>query len=156
MIAALCEKMNIERTFKAALISPWASLVFVVYVFVEDLLSQSAESLANIASQIPGTLFVLFMFVFGFVGTAYLVVIFAGLPVHWVLSKLGINHWSIYLLLGLCIGLVWQFAALLGSNMPGQLQEAGYWAYAFNAVLVSSVFWHIAVNSHNKQKQADA
>ncbi|KZY61707.1 hypothetical protein A3742_20970 [Oleiphilus sp. HI0071] len=148
--------MNIERTFKAVLISPWASLVFVMYIFGEHLLTQSTESLSSIASQIPGTLFVLSMFVFGFVGTSYLVVVFAGVPVHWVLSKLGIRHWSIYLFLGLCIGLLWQFVLLLGSNMPSQLQEVGYLAYAINSVVVSLVFWYIAVNSHNKKKQADA
>lgn len=146
--------MNNERTLKAALISPWASLIFVVYIFGEHLLTRNAEPLS--LSQIPGTLFVLSMFVFGFVGTAYLAVIFAGFPVHWILSRLGIKHWVVYLLLGLCIGLAWQFVLLLGSNMPSQLQEAGYWSYAINAVLVSAVFWHIAVNSHNKQKQADA
>ncbi len=146
----LCEKMNIERTLKAVLISPWASLVLVVYIFVEDILIQSAESLAIIASQLPGTLFVLFLFVFGFVVTSYVVVIFVGLPVHWILSRFGIKHWSIYLLLGLCIGLALQFLIFVGSNMPDQLREGGYWIFATNAVLVSLAFWHIAVNSHNR------
>lgn len=63
--------MNVERTFKAAGISPWASLILVAEVVGKQLLTQSAESFTAIASQIPITPSELAMFLSGVVGTAY-------------------------------------------------------------------------------------
>ncbi|MFV8783634.1 hypothetical protein ACNKU7_14545 [Microbulbifer sp. SA54] len=145
--------MNIESTVKATLIAPWASLLVVVFAFGSYLLEMEPDHFQQMLSQIPGLLFVLAMFVFGFVGTSYLLVLVCGVPVHLVLRKLNITHWSVYILLGVSIGLLYQYIQLIGSSMPSQLRETGYFSYAISSLLVATVFWYIAVKSHNKQRQ---
>ncbi|WP_022958384.1 hypothetical protein [Spongiibacter tropicus] len=145
--------MNIESTVKATLIAPWASLLVVVFAFGGYLLEIELDHFQQMLSQIPGLLFVLAMFVFGFVGTSYLLVVVCGVPIHLVLHKLNITHWSAYILLGVSIGLVYQYIQLIGSSMPRQLQETGYITYAASSLLVALAFWYIAVKSHNKQRQ---
>jgi len=149
-------EMNIKRTLKAVIISPLASTGTVVYMLGEDLLSQCPSSLASIASQVPGTLFVMALFSFGFVGMSYLIVVFIGLPAHWILSKLSIKHWGIYMIVGLVVGLALQFSVYLVSNMPAQLRGSGYLLCGINSVLVSIVFWRIAVKPYNNHRQGDA
>ena len=145
--------MNIESTVKAALIAPWASLLVVVFAFGGYILEMEPDHFQQMLSQIPGLLFVLAMFVFGFVGTSYLLVFVCGVPAHLALSKLNITHWSVYIVLGVGIGLLFQYIQLIGSSMPHQLQETGYISYAVSSLLVASVFWYIAVKSHNKARQ---
>ena len=145
--------MNIESTVKAALIAPWASLLVVVFAFGGYLLEMEPDHFQQMLSQIPGLLFVLAMFVFGFVGTSYLLVLVFGVPVHLALSKLNITHWSVYIVLGESIGLLFQYNQLIGSSMPSPLQETGYISYAVSSLLVASAFWYIAVKSHNKARQ---
>ncbi|MBO2650066.1 hypothetical protein [Shewanella algae] len=145
--------MNIKSTVKATLIAPWASLLVVVFAFGCCLLGMEPDHFQQMVSQIPRLLFVLAMFVFGFVGTSYLLVLVCGVPVHMVLSKLKITHWSIYIVLGVSIGLLYQYSQLTGSSMPSQLQETGYISYAVSSFLVALAFWYIAVKPHNKARQ---
>ncbi|MCL1038320.1 hypothetical protein L2750_14395 [Shewanella submarina] len=81
--------MNAKQTIKAVLIAPWITLVFVAILFIEHLLGAAHGTAQNSMSQIPGAIFIIFMFVFGFVGTAYLIVISVGLPVHWFFLAWG-------------------------------------------------------------------
>jgi len=147
--------MNIQSTFKAVLISPWASLVFVAFMVLESVFASSPGAPTPISGPITGTIIVLFMFTIGYVGTSYLIVVSAGLPLHWLLCRLGISHWSIYLCVGIVIGLVWQFVSLIGSEMPWSLQSVGYISYGVCAAVVSLVFWYIAVKSHNNSLKLD-
>ncbi len=138
--------MNIERTFKAVMIAPWASLVPVAYVLAEHFITTDAD----VGAQPLGTLFVVGMLALGSVGTAYIAVVAIGLPIHWGLSRLGLRHCVAYLAIGTATGLLWEFAKLVGSEMPLQLQQAGYLSHAMGALLVSFAFWNIAVDPHNK------
>lgn len=145
--------MSIENTVKAILISPWASLLVVIYAFGEYLFEMEPDHFQQMLSQIPGLLFVLALFIFGFVGTSYLLVLVCGVPIHLLLCKLNITHWAIYIACGLSIGLLYQYIQLIGSSMPAQLQETGYITYTVSSLLVATVFWYIAVKSHNKLNQ---
>jgi hypothetical protein len=138
-------KMDTKRTFKAVIVSPWASLIFLLYLFIEQLIAQGLSLFENIFSQLIGTLFILIMFILGFVGTSYFIVFLVGIPTHWILSKFKIKHWAAYTVSGLFIGLTWHFISTLGSNMPTQLQYSGYLPYAVNSVIISYVFWYITV-----------
>lgn len=139
--------MNIEKTVKAALVAPWASLFMVAFAFGEHLLAMEPEHFQQIWSQIPGLLFVLAIFIFGFVGTSYMLVLVCGIPIHIALQKFNISHWSVYISLGTGIGLLYQYIQLMGSSMPAQLQETGYVSYAISSLLVATAFWYIAVKS---------
>lgn len=128
--------MELKNLLKATLVAPWASMVLVVYAFAEHLLSMDAESMELLASQIPGLIYVFILFTLGFVGTAYLIVLVAGLPSHFLLAKLKVRNLTVYLFVGLAIGLLWQYLLLLGSSMPKHLQETGFYSYGISALLV--------------------
>ena len=145
--------MNIKRTFLAVAIAPWASVFFILFIFAEHFVSRDA--------QLPldfdlGSMLVLCMFVLGTVGTSYLFVIFVGLPIHLLLSKLNIRHWSAYVLSGLLVCLSWQHYLFSQNSMPPQLQKAGYMAYGISSILVSLVFWRVALSEHNKLSRKTA
>jgi len=145
--------VNVKLTFKAALFSPWATAPYVLLVLSGLLFSNDSGFSTELASQIPGTLFLFLIFAFKSAFAAYPLVICVGIPVHWVFSKLDINQWYSYVGVGLCIGLFWCHCFYVSSDMPVGLKEAAYGAYAFNSLLVSAVFWYIAVNPHNKHRQ---
>jgi len=142
--------MNIERTIKAVIISPWATMLMLLYMLFESLYIHGFDPAALLGSFLVAT-----MFIFGFVSTAYLIVIFVGLPVHWLFDKFKLTHWLTYLFTGFLIALSWQYILFFNSEIPEQLKTSGYSTYGVCSVLVTLTFWFIAVKSHNKASQSD-
>lgn len=139
--------MKINQTVKAVLVSPWASVVVVLFALIQDLLALNLNSMTELGPNLMSTVFLFFLFVLVFVGISYLIVAFIGLPAHWLLSKLELKHWSYYIVCGVAIALASQFLLFIGSDVPSKIQIFGYISYGFSAVFVSLVFWYIAVSS---------
>ncbi|OHU87018.1 MULTISPECIES: hypothetical protein [Pseudoalteromonas] len=134
--------MDLKSTTKAALIAPFSSLLVVIGLFAENILTGG-----NLAS-VDG-LFVIIMFSLGFVATSYVFVICCGVPLHFVLCKLKLNYHWLYVFIGVCVAMAYIYFTQ-PSEMPAQLALSGIWVYGVTAAVVSFVFWLLAVKPHNK------
>ncbi|MCO1336738.1 hypothetical protein MO867_20635 [Microbulbifer sp. OS29] len=141
--------MNIKHTLTAVFLSPLASLLLVIVMVVDSLFR--GPSLLSLDGLI-----VILMFAFGIVAVSFVLVLFFGVPLHFLLSKLNIGNWWAYALTGLVVAISFQFIQLTDSIMPAQLQQTGYGFYAVGGFVVSLAFWFCAVKSHNNNRQGDA
>lgn len=140
--------MDIKRTFLALILAPLASLIIWVAMFVQG-------ALAGAEMKVFEGLIIFFMVGFGFLSVSYAFVAFIGLPIHYVLSKLSITHWSAYCAGGVLSVVVYQYIIHLGSSKPAQLQEADYLLYCSCGLVVSIAFWFIAARPHKKAIERD-
>ena len=140
--------MDNKRTFLAVFLSPFASIIVLVAAFIESI--SRGQSVQFLDGFIVITLFIL-----GFVSVSFVFVIIAGLPIHFVLSKLRVKNWFTYCFLGVLIPVLYRYIELLSSEMPSDLRTIDYIAYGFSGFFVSLAFWVIAVKPHNKNLKRD-
>jgi hypothetical protein len=141
--------MNNFRTIKAILIAPWASIIVVIVLFVDYLFHKDIESLTTMTSQMLGVFLIFVMFIFGFVGASYFLVLFFILPIHLLLTRYNITHWLVYVGFGVVIALICDYYFVVSdSGMPVQLQKIGYYVSGSSAIFVSLTFWYVGVRQN--------
>jgi len=141
--------MNNKRTLLAVLLSPIASLILIVAMIVDSFFN--GPNLISLEGLLAITLFSI-----GSIAISYAFVLFIGLPIHFLYSKMSIKSWLAYSLSGVVVAVSYQYIQFTGNGMPAQLQETGYLFYAGGGLAVSLVFWYFAVKPHNKNRQSDA
>jgi hypothetical protein len=136
--------MNPQLALKAALISPLASLPIIMIAAVLSISEQGFDW---------GVLLVLVFLTLGFLVVIYIFVFIVGLPIHYFLSVLKLNHWSIYLTFGLISATIYPIFNMVSRETQAPSQVIiSLLIIAASSILVSYSFWYIAVRPHNKVK----
>lgn len=136
---SLSELMNTQRALKAALISPLAISPIILIGAIINLIEQSFDM---------GILVVIIFFSLGALITVYALVFFVGLPIHYFLSVLNFQRWYIYVTAALLPAFIYCIINMLKNGAINQAVMVGALIYSVLAVLVSFLFWYIAVKSN--------
>ncbi|WP_110430415.1 hypothetical protein [Glaciecola sp. KUL10] len=140
--------MDNKRTFFATLIAPFASLIVLVGMILESIFNGQGLLFFD-------SFFVVYMFIAGFLSQSMLFLLVYGLPIHFLLSKLKVSYYTLYLLLGSLGPICFKILEHLGTETPISHRYTEIMVFGFSGFAVTTAFWFIAVYPHNKTMKTD-
>lgn len=140
--------MDKKRTFIATLIAPFASLIVLVGMVLESILNGQGLLFFD-------SFFVVYMFIAGFLSQSMIFLVVYGLPIHFILSKLKMSYYILYIILGSLGPICFKAFGHLGTETPISHRYTDIMVFGFSGFTVTSAFWLLAVYPHNKNIKTD-